>query len=235
MSIFVPLFLIYLFHPSQALIGYDCGSSHLNITTVSLLEIGECDIPVRDIKEETIEIQLLQAVEYQETPVIQCKLEFHRTVYKCGIFGHLLPVENAVKEYIYEISSDACAQLHATGIFKYGDKHVITGITVNRTQTFSIDFAGNAKDDKCNGGSYSDYYGTWNDVFVQGTMKVTLFAYRAQTKLATDKVHLRSGTVCRLSDTNCIDSDGGHFGQVCQKTVVNIISTMSFMKVEPPR
>lgn len=68
--------LLYFSAPSHAIIGYDCGTSNLNITTVSLLEVGECDIPIRDIKEEIVEIQLLQAVEYQETPVLQCKLEF---------------------------------------------------------------------------------------------------------------------------------------------------------------
>lgn len=178
---FFPCFL----PSSRAIIGYDYGTSNLNITTVSLLEVGECDIPIRDIKEETVEIQLLQAVEYRETPVLQCKLEFRRTVYKCGMFGHLLPVENAVQEFIYEISRDACMLLHTTGVFKYGGRHVITGITVNRTQTFNIDFAGSAKGDECNGESYSDYYGTWNDIFVQVTMKTTLVAYRAQAKLAT--------------------------------------------------
>ena len=29
----------------HAIIGYDCGTKHLNITTLYLLEIGECDIP----------------------------------------------------------------------------------------------------------------------------------------------------------------------------------------------
>lgn len=97
---------------SLAIIGYDCGTSNLNITTVSLLEVGECDIPPREIKEEVVEIQLLQTIEYHETPVIQCKMEFRRTVYKCGMFGHLLPVENAVKEYIDEISRDASHNRH---------------------------------------------------------------------------------------------------------------------------
>ena len=41
-------------------------------------------------------------------------------------------------------------------------------------------------------------------------MKTTLVAYRAQATLATDKIHLNSGTVCRLSDTHCVDSEGGH-------------------------
>lgn len=121
----------------------------------------------------------------------------------------MLPVDNVVQEYIFEISRDACILLHTKCVFIYGD-HLITGITVNRTQTFSIDFAGSAKGDECNGESYSDYYGTWNDEFVQGTMKITLVAYQAQTKLSTYKVHLRSRSVCRLSDTHCEDSEDGY-------------------------
>ena len=97
---------------SKAIISYDCGTKTLNVTTVSLLEVGECDIPIKELKTEEKKIQLSQIIEFHEIPVIQCKLEFRRTIYKCGMFGHLLPTENAVEEYIYDISRDACQKLH---------------------------------------------------------------------------------------------------------------------------
>ena len=205
-TIIILLIIIAKIQFNKAIIGYDCGTKTLNVTTVSLLEVGECDIPMRELKTGEKKIQLLQIIEFHEVPVIQCKLEISRTVYKCAWFGHLLPTENAVKEYIYDIGRDACQKLHDTGVYNYADRHLISGIKINDTQSYSIDFAGNAKDNECNGGSFGDFYGTWNDVLVQGSIKITLTQFRAQANLNSDKVHLKSGTSCRLSDTHCVDS-----------------------------
>ena len=41
------------------IIGHDCGTKSLNVTTVSLLEVGECNIPENEIKAEDTMIQLL--------------------------------------------------------------------------------------------------------------------------------------------------------------------------------
>ena len=43
-----------------AIIGFDCGSNQSNITTLSLLEVGECDLPRPQVHVERTYIQLLQ-------------------------------------------------------------------------------------------------------------------------------------------------------------------------------
>ena len=37
------LLLCVIISNSNAFIGYDCGSRNLNVTTLSLLEVGECE------------------------------------------------------------------------------------------------------------------------------------------------------------------------------------------------
>ncbi|XP_024942195.1 uncharacterized protein LOC107269164 isoform X3 [Cephus cinctus] len=39
------IWLLESFQKGEALIGYDCRSNQPNVTTISLLEIGNCDIP----------------------------------------------------------------------------------------------------------------------------------------------------------------------------------------------
>ena len=52
--------LTNLFQPSLQIIGYDCGSQVLNMTTISLLEVGPCDMPTPKTQTEDLEIQVLQ-------------------------------------------------------------------------------------------------------------------------------------------------------------------------------
>ena len=46
-TLFFLIVMISRLTGTRGLIGFDCGSSQLNITTQSLLEVGECDIPQR--------------------------------------------------------------------------------------------------------------------------------------------------------------------------------------------
>jgi len=63
-----PVFVILLPFAS-GLIGYDCGG--LNLITLSLLDIGDCELA--EIKTDTMEtyVQLLQLSDYDKTKVRQ--------------------------------------------------------------------------------------------------------------------------------------------------------------------
>ena len=37
--------IFFLLSGASALIGYDCGAKQLNVTTLSLKDLGECEIP----------------------------------------------------------------------------------------------------------------------------------------------------------------------------------------------
>ena len=205
------LFLIIsFFHPSFQIIGYDCGSQVLNMTTISLLEVGPCDIPMPKATTEDLEIQVLQMVDFAQIPVIQCKIEIYREVRKCGIFSHMIPVENSIQNFIYEIERDACQQLHTTGIIRLLGTHAISGVKVNATQTYSQDFAGRVVDGSCYPAPYADHYGSWTDVLVQGYVRITLTEYWADVNLNNDQLHLTSGTKCKVTDSKCLDMEGGN-------------------------
>jgi len=46
------IFLFTSLQPTYGIIGYDCGSASANITTLSLLNIEECDIPKQSVNSE---------------------------------------------------------------------------------------------------------------------------------------------------------------------------------------
>ena len=43
-----------------AIIGFDCGSNQSNITILSLLEVGECNLPRSQVHVDRTYVQLLQ-------------------------------------------------------------------------------------------------------------------------------------------------------------------------------
>ena len=53
-----------------AIIGFDCGSNQSNITTLSSLEVGKCDLPRSRVNVERTYIQLLQLTGFSNTKVI---------------------------------------------------------------------------------------------------------------------------------------------------------------------
>ena len=63
-----------------SIIAYDCGAKEINVTTISLLDVGDCDIPSEKIESEEKKIQLLQVVAYHEVEIIQCKMVITRTI-----------------------------------------------------------------------------------------------------------------------------------------------------------
>lgn len=195
--------------PTHGLIGYDCGSSTANLTTLSLLNIEECDIPRKEIKSDQVYVQLLQVNDFEAVHVIQCKIEIDRLVKKCGMFSHTMDVHNGKYSYIEETNRETCKRMHNYGTYQLG--HIlITGLKSNHTITRPITLAGQVDNyGECFGGAYSDPYGTWSDVIVVGTVKITLQDYTADVRINTNKVQLRSGITCQLGSTHCVDIEGG--------------------------
>lgn len=205
------LLLLAIIKIVQGLIGYDCGSRQLSVTTISLRDVGDCNIPRRPINTTKTFIQLLQINEYDEIPVIQCKVEIHRTIYYCGMNSHISVVKHGENEYIYEVSRSACMDMHESGSFNINGNHIIHGIRVNNTVTHSATFAGSLTNEgSCSGTVYSDPFGTWDKVVVQGTIKITLYQQTAKLNADAGIIHLNSGTKCKFDRLSCIDIIGGH-------------------------
>lgn len=203
------LLLVAHLATTWGLIGYDCGGQGLNITSISLLNVGECEVEDLNPKSEDTYLQLLQLSEYDNTQVIQCKIEIDRTIFYCGMHSHISAVQNGRKEYIMETNYNVCRRLHDSGGLTLGNSVYLTGLKVNQTSSRGITLAGwIGNDGKCSGTQYSDPFGTWSSVVVQASVKVTLRTFQGATKYATNTLVLPSGKRCQAGDGECLDMDG---------------------------
>ena len=193
------------------MIGFDCGGQRLNVTTLSLVDIDDCQEMGDRIRTENRTIALYEQADFDFIVVKQCKILIHRVVQSCaGWFNYVKAVENAEADYMLNISPDDCYNLHITKTFKLDYTKIITGLKINETITRPMVFAGDAKDNKCHGAFYSDEFGSFNDVFVQGQIHIRLSEVTAQVDLRNNKLKLPSGTMCSFNDHNCIDFENGN-------------------------
>lgn len=203
--------VIFISLPVNGLIGFDCGGQHLNITSVSLLGAGDCNLDYRTPNSSEVYIQLLQLSEYNHAEVIQCKVEISRRILYCGMHSHVSTVNNARMEYLLETGYTKCLRMFQDGTLSLGSAGIIDGLKPNSTATRSVLLAGSVKDSgTCQGTQYSDPYGTWDDVVVDAIIRVSLKSSYVPVHLGTGKIMLKSGTVCTLSDGFCLDSDDGY-------------------------
>ena len=89
-----------------AIIRFDCGSNQSNITTLSLLEVGECNLPPSQVHVKRTYIQLLKLPGFTNTKVIQCKVEIRRAISHCGMHSHIFIDANGHSEYIQDVIRD---------------------------------------------------------------------------------------------------------------------------------
>ncbi|KAI4476114.1 hypothetical protein M0804_013844 [Polistes exclamans] len=192
-------------------IGFDCDGGPLNVTTISLRDVGDCDMETRQLNTTRAYIQLLQAAEYQTIPYIQNKVMITRTVYYCGMHSHIYMVNNGVAEYLFEPTVQKCETMHLTGTFIFVNGVNILALKVNSTTSHSITLAGKAGVDRsCSGSQYSDQFGSWMGVVVLAILLITLKSGYIPVKISSGKVTLRSGIVCQLKNGHCLDPENGY-------------------------
>ncbi|KMQ89865.1 hypothetical protein RF55_10448 [Lasius niger] len=197
--------------PICALIGFDCGGQHLNITFVSLLDVGECNLNYRKPNISNVCVQLLQLSDYNHAKAIQCKVEISRSIYYCGMHSHVSVDHNGKADYIHETGYTLCLRKFQDKTFSLGAGNVIHGLKANQTSFHSLTLAGRISNDgSCKGTQYSDPYGTLDEVVIQAVVKISLRTSHAPVQLNSGKIILKSGTVCVLSESFCLDSDDGY-------------------------
>lgn len=197
-----------LFASTHGLTGYDCKGEGLNITTLSLLDVGYCDLENIEPNKADVYVQLLQLSDFGKTQVTQCRVEVDRTIYYCGMHSHISLVSNSRKLYIQELGNDVCRRVHETGSLVLATT-VIDRVTSNSTSFRSVTLAGKAgTDGTCRGADYTDGFGSWNNVVVQATVRVALREFEVSVKRSSDELILPSGVRCSASARSCQDTDG---------------------------
>lgn len=213
-SMIATIFLLQWLQYAHGIIGYDCSSSAANITTVSLLEVGECNnIEPKYINTTRQYVQLLQLNDFESVEVYQCKVEIHRKIIKCwGMLSFNYEVKNGDMGWVEQVSRENCMQMHKTRQATVLNNYKVTDLLLNSTKTIQGEMlvGSFSPEGSCKGSHYNDMFGSWDNVVVRATIKVALHSYFATVNLNTNKIKLAYGDECELLDGKCIDSFAGN-------------------------
>ena len=68
-----------------SIIAYDCNISLSNISAISTLGVGTCDIEMGNVTTQEKYIEILQSIQViKKAKVQECKILIHRTILYCG-------------------------------------------------------------------------------------------------------------------------------------------------------
>ncbi|XP_057323900.1 uncharacterized protein LOC130666697 [Microplitis mediator] len=201
--------LLATLHLSRALVGFDCGGSSMNTSTLSLLDVGDCKLSNRPLQNEKVNIYLLQPAEIIHVHVIECKILINRHIQYCGWHSYSSAVLYGRREYYLEIDYNKCKRMHETNSVWLFDRVPFYDLKMNHTSHRTAQLAGSqSMGGDCTTGTYSDEYGTWSNVVVDALFEITISEYETSLNTKTNQVLLRSGTRCDAEKLTCITSEG---------------------------
>lgn len=191
-------------------IAFDCGSEKVNYTSISLMDVAECDYTKDDYNETVVSIQLLQKRESEYVNVFSCRIEVNYVAWYCGMHSHASPVEGGIASRIYHLSASECRDMHSTRKASiYGKEILVTKF--NETQESSVTFAGYvSRDGTCEGSYFHDGYREYAKVVVHGNVKILFSTHVALRSLNENRISLKSGLSCSYDDVACMDPYYGY-------------------------
>ncbi|AJG39068.1 glycoprotein [Wuchang Cockroach Virus 3] len=208
---FVLLGVIQLWPAVDGLVAYDCSHPNLNISTISTKHVEPCIPYNRPIQNTTVVIQLIQLEESFAVPVHYCNIEITRIVTHCGMHSHASMVSGGLATYMLEMPVGDCRKAYTTQQVRLPGGKTLSDLQIGKEETRSIVFAGRVNENSdCQGTDFSDRYGSWSGVIVQGYVKYYLDKKIAQASADLDKVHLPTGISCRYTPGHCVDYEKGY-------------------------
>jgi len=110
-----------------------------------------------------------------------------------------------------EIGKQSCRSVINTRTFYINQNNAITSLKVNSSSIIPKTFSGKINvDGSCQGKSYSDLYGSWDNVIVSGYVEISLKEFTTPITLIDNELILPSGVRCEYHKPYCLDSDSSN-------------------------
>lgn len=199
---------IISYHTRESIIAYDCSGLNMNVTTISLTHNKQCNDNIDKEQIITTRIQLIQRAEIKLIETFQCLLSIQRMIYYCGMHSHLSAVQNGFATLIRDIGEQNCRSIFQSKSISLTKTKSISDLRINQTIHNPITLIGKVNVDvTCRGESYSDFYGSWDNVVVLADVSITLKHNFDIYNYENSSVILKSGMRCVCTTGYCFDSD----------------------------
>jgi hypothetical protein len=193
---------------SQEIIGYDCTSLDLPITTVSLLANSNCVRKRPNITLSETTVQLIQVKNYDTAKFFFCDIEITVTISACGKWhvGRNIMLDSY--KYSKQLSVDECKKIHDTNMYQDSAYEWVKVSLNDKRGTFSGYVVGDPGEGNCEGGKFITHFGKEHkNSLVHYFISVKTGQGIADVRLRDSSI-LIANTKCNYLDGNCFT----HFG-----------------------
>src|SRR5688572_12894610 len=116
---------------THSLTGYECSHPLVNMSAINLLEVEDCQPIAPNIKNTTIQIQLLQKKSFSKVPYFQCKVWILKFMVYCGFVSHISANTHTLTSRIETVSRQQCQEIVQFGRYSPERDITLTGIKNN--------------------------------------------------------------------------------------------------------
>jgi hypothetical protein len=196
--------------PVQNFIAYDCGGPQINISAFNSIDVDFCESQIPTEIETVPKIKLLQKVEIHPQYFKSCFISVDYLITRCSTFEDAQMVDGGYYSEIIELGHARCEDLHHKLIYQTPLGGIISGIRVN--ETFMTSHTSGGVLDKygnCEGTTFTNARGTWNNVIIQAKYKIHLSEGTALANTKENILILPTGSRLKLSESYGLDQYKG--------------------------
>lgn len=206
---------------TAALVGYDCHTAAVNITTFSNVDVEPCLSPVFTSQNTTeTTVQVIRKNRFLKVEVFQCSMLVDQEIFRCGMFSHSTQVYNGRQKFRVPLSRHQCDDLIQNNRLVYPNRNdfVIT-LTPDELNSGTVYIAGHVDaEGQCEGTSFSFKNNNYQNVVVNHIYAIYYKSILANYEVETGNL-LIDNVRCKYTNKQCEDY---HLGNLYWYTQPNI-------------
>lgn len=192
----------------DCLVAYDCSLPQLNYTTVSIVDLPQCEYKVTPVNKTIIQGYIAQSIKKVEITALQCQIIYHRFIRLCKIWGRSEAATADSLTYPILLNGKEYEDIHRTGEYWVNYRTTLKGLRVNSTNLRDVTITGGTTyEGGCDGGDYRDAFGSWSNVVVTGSYTIDIREKKAILDISNQRVIFPLGLACRYSDEYFTNED----------------------------
>lgn len=194
-----------------SLVAYDCEGEQVNKTTISLIDIPDCNRNKSLPKTQDVQVIITQTSSQEELLAYRCSIEASHVLKRCGKW---LGDDSVVGCYsqIVKIESEECRRLVNQKTYRvpFASSTVFQFPDVGSYDESFVSYGGYSENGSCYPGGDLNYGGKhWDRVVRYTNLKITFTTTKALVDFEEKVVIFPNGIRCYLSREYCEQADYG--------------------------
>lgn len=188
---------------------FNCSGNELNYTTISLVDVPNCEYHHRNPTRHNFQGQIVQRISYQTIQTYQCRVKATRFAQNCDNWSSSRMMKKNLVVYVKEMSRSICLEAINNRRYNYFGDLWVHDLKLNRTNLYSSTIKGmTGYSWECSGEDFEDEYGRYENSVINAQYDIAIHIMTGVLDLSSGHIKLPNRENCIYSDSTCNDYDG---------------------------